>query len=95
MPTAPISWEAVSCEDSYAAKKVAQRAIKLNLYDGIDALKTAWMDVEACHLLVPLNLLKLLHFNDANFIHDLAGIRDCLDRDNFRMRNNFLPKCHA
>lgn len=89
---AMVPWHLTSEKDRELAAAIAERSVSTEIHlDG----KSAAMDVEAFHMLVPLDLQKLLDFEDVHFIHDVAGIRDCLDRDNFRVEHNFLPRCHA
>lgn len=54
------------------------------------------MDLTACHANGnPLDLQKLLDADDFNFIHDVFGIRDHLDRDTGQLRDFFSPRCSA
>lgn len=52
------------------------------------------MDITACHQNgTPLDLDKLLAFDDFNFAHDLYGIAEHLDRETGELRHCFLPRC--
>lgn len=41
----------------------------------------------------PLNFKKLLKFDDFNFMHDVLGIHNYLDRETGRLANFFSPRC--
>lgn len=59
----------------------------------VDALSTS-MDITAVHLNdTPLDLQKLLDFDDANLMHDIFGMANCLDRATGRLEKNFRPRC--
>ncbi len=52
------------------------------------------MDFVATHRNgTPLDLEKLLGFDDANFAHDAFGIARHLDRTTGELRNFFVPRC--
>lgn len=58
------------------------------------SLLDAQMDVTACHCNgTKLDLEKLLKFPDFDFLHDMAGIRNCIDRETGKLTNCFLPRC--
>lgn len=40
-----------------------------------------------------LDLWKLLHFDDANFAHDMGGISRHINRENGTLEGGFLPRC--
>lgn len=74
------------------AKDIAKRAVALKLYPKKQQLD-AWMDVVATHANgMPLRLGELRIADDFNFIHDIAGIRNCLDRQTGKLSNNFVPR---
>ena len=74
-------------EDAKLFDEIADRAlanIKLHLA----------MDIAACHLNgCPLDLKKLLTFEDADFFHDIIGIREHINRNTGKLENFFLPRC--
>lgn len=71
-------------------KQIAARAEQMNVYsDEVDCE----MDLAAVHARLPLDLYKLLKFNDFNFLHDCTGIRDKLNRRTGSLTDNFLPRC--
>lgn len=41
----------------------------------------------------PLDFEKLLRFDDFSLIHDVLGIRNCLNRITGQLENHFLPRC--
>lgn len=52
------------------------------------------MDLIAVHSNdVKLDFKKLLYFDDFNFLHDVAGIRNNINRHNGKLMNHFLPRC--
>ena len=51
------------------------------------------MDVEACHCNgCKLNLKGLLEAKDFDFIHDLVGIQEHIDRRTGQLQDYFLPR---
>lgn len=55
---------------------------------------SATMDIEACHCNgMPLDLAKLLAAPDADFGHDVFGIRRYLDRTTGWIADRFVPRC--
>lgn len=75
--------------------KIAERAVAL---PGFQRTKTTkldiTMDLSATHANgTPLNLDKLLAFDDFNFAHDLYGIYRHLDRDTGELMDCFMPRC--
>ena len=51
------------------------------------------LDLVTCHLETPLNLAKLHGFPDSDFVHDVAGINQHLDRETGELTNCFWPRC--
>lgn len=52
------------------------------------------MDVTAAHCNgCPLDLERLLAFDDFNFNHDVFGIRRHLNRETGELENHFVPRC--
>lgn len=52
------------------------------------------MDITACHANgCPLDLEKLLAFDDFNFYHDINGISRNINRTTGKLENCFLPRC--
>jgi len=71
--------------------KIVKRAQTLDSgYITIDAM----MDIEATHCSGnPLDLAKLLEFDDFNFSHDVFGIRRTLNRHTGKLTCCFSPRC--
>lgn len=52
------------------------------------------MDITAVHCNgCPLNLQKLLDFDDFNFLHDVYGISRHVNRETGELKDSFLPRC--
>lgn len=50
------------------------------------------MDIAYCHHHAPLDLEGLLQARDADFVHDVSGIINHIDRTTGRMRDLFSPR---
>lgn len=62
------------------------------LYDRSDCV----MDIAACHLNGnPLKLRELIDAPDFDFIHDVFGIRQHLNRKTGQLENLFVPRFSA
>ena len=76
-------------------RKIVKRAQKLyKKHDGLpyDTMD-AEMDISATHSNgCPLDLEKLLAFDDFNFMHDITGIRNCISRKTGKLTKCFLPR---
>lgn len=54
------------------------------------------MDITACHFKArKLDLVELLGADDMNFAHDIGGINRHLDRDNYALKDCFVPRYAA
>jgi hypothetical protein len=85
-----IKWNA-SKEEHLLIGKIVKRAVKE--LEGIVVMDLN-MDISATHLNgTPLDLEKLLAFDDFNFSHDIYGIMDTIDRTNGQLAHGFLPRC--
>lgn len=73
------------------ATRAAQMADRLGVdYEQRDAL----MDIDACHSNgCRLDLTKLLKSDNANFSHDVFGIRRFIDRSTGKLTGCFVPRC--
>ena len=87
------NWEATS-EEHILQSKIGERASALAKAVGIEYKQiTAMMDVGACHSNGnPLRLADLLESDDANFAHDVFGIRANIDRTTGKLMNCFVPR---
>lgn len=87
-----IDWNKTSVEDVNLLRAISKRAIKLK--QDMDYI-TLDMDIAAAHITNPLKLKELLKADDFNFMHDIIGITNNIDRDTGEMSNYFLPKYSA
>ena len=86
-----------SCDphDTRIISKIASRAVRMvkcrgNIWNTFDVA----MDLTAVHCTsCPLDLEKLLAFPDSDFMHDVAGIRQHIDRETGRLVDCFDPRC--
>ena len=52
------------------------------------------MDLTACHANgCPLDLGRLLDAPRYDFVHDIVGIQDCLNRETGQLQDFFYPRC--
>jgi hypothetical protein len=73
-----------------SAKRAVNLADSLGFrYDYTDAA----MDLDAANEDCPLDFKALLGFDDANFGHDVFGIRRHLNRETLKLENCFVPRC--
>ena len=74
-------------EDAKLFDEIADRAlVNIKLY--------LVMGIAACHLNgCPLDLKKLLTFEDDDFFHDIDGIIEHINRNTGKLENSFLPRC--
>jgi len=85
-----INWNAPKSEHELIGK-IVKRAVKE--LDEIVVMDLN-MDVTATHCNgTPLDLEKLLAFDEFNFSHDIYGIMDHIDRTNGKLTRGFLPRC--
>lgn len=81
-----------SPEEIELAQKIAKRAKTLLSAD----IMSTEMDVIATNANgCPLDMKKLLGFDDFNFAHDIGGIARHLDRTTGKLGDFFLPRCSA
>lgn len=87
----------VSRSDTKLIAQIAKRARNLALKHDVDyPILDASMDITACHANgTPLDLQKLMGFDDGNFGHDVFGIRRFIDRTSGQLSGCFLPRCSA
>ena len=75
--------------------EVAAKALpKLKQFEavGIDHLDLV-MSLYYCNTKTPLDLARLLTFDDFSLLHDVCGIHGALNRKNYELNNCFLPRC--
>lgn len=69
------------------------RADQLGLLDGWYDRLTATMDLVACNANgCPMDFQRLLDADDFNFMHDITGIANTMDRDTGKLARLFLPR---
>lgn len=80
----------VSKEDRDKIQRTVDRFINLIDVEDVQSLE---MDITATHANgCPLDLDKLLRADEFNFLHDVTGIRNCLNRETGEL-GVFLPRC--
>jgi hypothetical protein len=75
-------------------EKIAARA-ETKMWPNADCNKLTIMTaIEACHCNGnPLDLQRLLEANDGDFLHDVFGIVENINRETGRIKNYFSPRC--
>nr|DAL85278.1 MAG TPA: TNF receptor-associated factor 3-interacting protein domain, interleukin 13 receptor [Caudoviricetes sp.] len=91
-----INFSAVP-EEMEVIEKIAKRATEVYSTHGVHLeLLDVIMDITATHLNgCPLRLDELLNFPDFDFIHDISGIRQHLNRKTGALEHLFLPRSAA
>lgn len=91
-----IDWNKVTKESIEGITKILERAnktesisVKRILARGEDSLR---MDLEATSLVVDLDWKAWLEADEFNFLHDLIGIYNHLNRETGKLDNCFLPR---
>jgi hypothetical protein len=86
----------VSAADSVLIGRIVDRAEGLGLLTGWYDRLTCVMDLTATHANgCPMDFQRLLDADDFNFLHDVTGIANCLDRDTGKLTNFFSPRFHT
>lgn len=76
-------------EEFLIIRQIAQRAVNtLEDYPMLDAL----MDIQAAHEIRPLRLDELASAPEPHWSHDIAGIRQHLDRETKTFAQGFVPR---
>ena len=89
-----INWTTKDPQTTTLQLDIARRAKKMadtmgTRYTFLDIV----MDLDACHSNgCPLRLADLLAADDANFAHDIFGIRAYMNRQTGKLENCFLPR---
>lgn len=89
-----INWSKDKTEMEIEANIARRAVIMAKKYGILDYPQmTALMDIDACHNNgCPLKLDELLKADDANFAHDVFGIRESIDRKTGKLTGCFLPR---
>ena len=87
-----INWNSTK-KDDLLVKSISNRVLK-DFPEYCRDKQGLEMDILATHLNgCPLNLKKLLETDDFNFMHDILGIGNCIDRNTGKLKNCFVPRC--
>jgi hypothetical protein len=87
-----LNWN-TNINDFETIVKISKRASKIT--PSLPVM-CCMMDLEACHNNhCELDLDKLLNFDQSNFLHDITGITNNLDRTTGKLENCFSPRCSA
>ncbi len=88
----PITGE-TSIKDMDLISDIMKRAHKiLSLHDiNYDRL-TLFMDIEAVHNTIGLDLTTLLIADEGNFMHDITGIYKHMNRETKELKDGFVPR---
>lgn len=79
--------------DMYFIDRIANRAEELNVDFGEDRDDTDLrLDIQCVHETIGLRLEDMLGADDFNFLHDIYGIMDHLDRETGEMLDFFIPR---
>ena len=86
-----IAWDKITKEDIKLITHIQKRAY--SIWPDINVM-TLNMDLTACQVGdTPLDLEKLLAFDDFNFSHDIGGITQHIDRETGKLMDRFSPRC--
>lgn len=88
-----INWNA-SKEDMLKVEAIVTRVINIAAEHGTKLNRVGLtMDVTACHLNgCPIDLEQLLTADRADFMHDVYGIQNHIDRGTGELLDCFLPR---
>ncbi len=82
-----------TASDCDLISKIAKRAQEDMTAAGFTPqLSDIFMDIDAAHQDVGLNLQELLEADDENFTHDINGIAQNLNRETKKLEGGFLPR---
>lgn len=84
-----INWNKITKEDQNICIKIINRA--KNLIEIKDRIG-AEMDIQAAHITCPLKLKELLAADNFNFMHDVCGISNNINRETGELENCFVPR---
>ena len=85
-----IDWAKGTKAEIELASDIAKRAVKLL---GSGEVLTFAMDIQACHTNgCCLKLVDLLIAKNGDFLHDVCGINQHIDRETGELKDCFLPR---
>jgi hypothetical protein len=79
----------ITKEDAQVISKIVKRAKDLGVKRSSGDLS---MDMQAAHEKCPLRLEELLKAENYNFLHDVIGIVNHLDRETGELEDYFVPR---
>lgn len=97
MNATEIKYE-TSAEESRSIDRIVNRVIGIADRQGVNLPDPPHleMDIVLCHLnACDLRLMDLLNAKDSDFMHDINGIRENLNRQTCQLENGFLPRYAA
>ena len=87
-----IDWGKTSREDIDVIDRIVKRARKHGINREVIYLH---MDLCAAHITCPLKLEELLEANTFDFVHDVVGIVNHLNRETGELEDCFVPRYAA
>lgn len=81
----------ITQEEHLIIKKICDRAETLGIMQS-DKIDLA-LDIENVHKAIGLKLNDLLKTNNLDFVHDIEGIQNNIDRERKMIVNDFVPLC--
>ena len=87
----------VQRDEMEVINQISERALNIAIGLRVNHKKQDFaMDITAVHANdYPLRLNDLLRADEFNFVHDIFGIRQHLNRETGKLENNFRPRFHA
>lgn len=86
-----VDWSKITEEEKAVIVKIAERFEKDFTPVGYKRINLL-MDMEAAHLVCPMDLNALLASDDATFNHDLNGIARHINRTTGELERCFVPR---
>lgn len=88
-----MNWDKATREDFGKVSEIVKRAREI--HPEIDTVSLS-MDLIATHSNgCEMDWDKLIAADNFNFMHDISGIMNCIDRNTGKLQNCFLPRCSA
>lgn len=87
-----FSTSTLTKDEHKTIQRIIDRLDRINGGHRVDRIGFS-MDIDACHMVCPLDLVKLEGFDDANLLHDVLGINRHLNRETGELEDCFLPRC--
>ncbi len=94
-----IDWKAMndmSLADLYLVNSIVSRWFAMREEPSERSFVDIGMDLTACHVYgCPLDLSGLKEAKEGDFLHDLAGIQENINRETGELLNGFAPRYSA